>query len=158
MGALEYSVWIRARPEDVWGTYTDPSRLPEWQTGSPVIADIHGSGGQPGSTYTSARGPGTARTEVISSDPPQRMVTSTVAYFGLKFDVETRLQPESGGTLMRIRAETHWPRGLGLVGKLIERAILSGSEARKELANLKALVEREAAEREAGDPPGQPPD
>jgi hypothetical protein len=44
MGSLEHSVWIRARPEDVWRTYVDPYRLPEWQTGSPVIADIHGSG------------------------------------------------------------------------------------------------------------------
>jgi uncharacterized protein YndB with AHSA1/START domain len=158
MGSLEHSVWIRARPEDVWRTYVDPYRLPEWQTGSPVIADIHGSGDQPGSTYTSARSPGTARTEVISADPPRRIVTSTVAYFGLKFDVDTRLQPEAGGTLMRLRGETHWPRGLGLVGKLVERAILSGSEARKELANLKALVEREAGEREAGDPPVQPLD
>ena len=38
MGTHEHSVWIRARPEDVWGTYVDPARLPEWQTGAPVIA------------------------------------------------------------------------------------------------------------------------
>jgi uncharacterized protein YndB with AHSA1/START domain len=143
MGALEYSEWIKAPPQDVWRAYVDPSRLPEWQTGGPVIADIQGSGGQPGSSYTSTRGPGTARTTVLSADPPHRIVTSTVAYFGLKFDVDSRLQPEGNGTLLRLRAETHWPRGLGLVGKLVERAILSGAEARKELANLKALVERE---------------
>ena len=152
MGALEHSVWINARPVDVWRTYVDPARLPEWQTGSPVIADIHGSGSQPGSTYASTRGPGTARTTVLSADPPHRLVTRTVAYFGLKFDVDTHLQPEAGGVRLRLRAETHWPRGLGLVGKLVERAILGGSEARKELANLKALVERETVEREAGGP------
>ncbi|MCU1519338.1 MAG: hypothetical protein JWQ75_4059 [Pseudarthrobacter sp.] len=144
MGALEYSVWINARPEDVWRTYCDPSRLSEWQTGSPVIADIQGSGDQPGSTYTSARGPGTARTTVLTADPPRRIVTMTAAYFGLKFDVDTHLVPEADGTLLRLRAETHWPRGLGLVGKVVERAILGGSEAGRELANLKALVEREA--------------
>lgn len=54
---------------------------------------------------------------------------------------------------MQLLAKTHWPRGLGLVGKLIERAILSGSEARKELTNLKTLVEEEA-----GNPPVQPPE
>lgn len=149
MGAIEHSIWINARPVDVWRTYADPSRLPEWQTGSPVIADIHGSGDQPGSTYASTRGPGTARTTVLSADPPHRIVTRTVAYFGLKFDVDTHLLPEADGTRLRLRADTHWPRGLGLVGKLVERAILSGSEARKELANLKALIERET---------GEPPD
>ena len=153
MGALEHSVWINARPVDVWRTYVDPARLPEWQTGSPVIADIDGPGDQPGSTYTSTRGPGTARTTVLSADPPHRIVTRTVAYFGLKFDVDTHLLPEADGTRLRLRADTHWPRGLGLVGKVVERAILSGSEARKELANLKALIEREAAERETGEPP-----
>ncbi|WP_156642204.1 hypothetical protein [Arthrobacter sp. B6] len=54
---------------------------------------------------------------------------------------------------MQLLAKTHWPRGLGLVGKLIKRAILSGSEARKELTNLKTLVEEEA-----GNPPVQPPE
>lgn len=127
-------------------TYVDPGRLPEWQTGSPVIADVHGKGGQPGSTYASSRGPGTARTTVLSAEPSRRIVTRTVAYFGLKFDVDTRLEPDANGTLLRLRADTHWPRGLGLLGKLVERAVLSGSEARKELANLKALIEREVQE------------
>lgn len=145
MGILEHSVWIGARPEDVWRIYADPSRLPDWQTGSPVIADIQGAGDYPGSTYSSRRGPGTARTTVLSADPPHRLVTRTAAYFGLKFDVDSRLQPEGNGTLLRIKAETHWPRGLGLVGRLVERAVLSGSEARKELANLKALIERGTA-------------
>ncbi|WP_426225171.1 SRPBCC family protein [Pseudarthrobacter sp. DSP2-3-2b1] len=150
MGALEYSEWIKASPEDVWRVYADPSRLPEWQTGSPVIVRIEGAGDQPGSIYTSTRGPGTARTTVLSADPPHRLVTRSVAYFGLTFDVDSRLLPERNGTLLRLRVETHWPRGLGLVGRLVERAILSGSEARKELANLKAIVEREA-----GKPPAR---
>lgn len=151
MGAHEYSVWIGARPEDVWRTYVDPSRLPEWQTGSPVIENVHDAGGQPGSSYTASRSPGSARTVVISADPPHRIVTKTVAYFGLKFDVDSRLQPQADGTLLRLRATTHWPRGFGLVGKVVERGILSRSEARKELGNLKALIEREA-----GNPPIQP--
>ena len=151
MGILEHSVWIKARPEDVWKAYVDPGRLPEWQTGSPVIADVHGMAGQTGSTYASSRRPGTARTAVLSAEPPRRIVTRTVAYFGLKFDVDTRLEPEGNGTTLRLRAETHWPRGLGLPGRLVERAVLSGSEARKELANLKALIEREVQE-----PPNQP--
>jgi hypothetical protein len=36
--------------------------------------------------------------------------------------------------------------GLGMVGKLVEFAILNDREVNKELANLKALVERQAKE------------
>ena len=39
---------------------------------------------------------------------------------------------------------TQWPRGLSVVGKLVELAILNPREARKELAYLKATVERGA--------------
>ena len=50
MGAVDYSVWIKASPEQVWRVYVDPSRIPEWQTGSPVIEEVHGSADQPGSS------------------------------------------------------------------------------------------------------------
>jgi hypothetical protein len=36
-----------------------------------------------------------------------------------------------------------WRRGLGPIAKIVELAILSPREARKELASFKALVERE---------------
>jgi hypothetical protein len=34
-----------------------------------------------------------------------------------------------------------WPRGRGLLGKLVEAAILSPREGEKELARLKRLIE-----------------
>jgi len=55
------------------------------------------------------------------------------AYFGLQFDVKSLLTPQSGGT--------HWPKGLGLLGKLVEAPILSPREGQKELGRLKALIE-----------------
>jgi hypothetical protein len=72
------------------------------------------------------------------------LATRTDAYLGLVFDVDSRLTPEGDGTRLSLRVETYWPRGRGLVGKVIERAILSPREAAKELSNLKMLVEREA--------------
>ena len=45
MGVLEYSVWIEAAPELVWRAYVDPTRIPEWQTGRPVIGDVQGEFG-----------------------------------------------------------------------------------------------------------------
>ena len=134
---------IRAKPKNVWAIYVDPRRIPEWQTGSPVIEDMNGVGGAVGSSYVSRRSPGTARTTVKEADPPHRLVTTTDAYFGLRLQVESRLEPTAEGTRLELLAETHWPRGLRLLGRLVELIILSDREARKELANFKALVERE---------------
>ena len=124
MGAVDYSVWIQASPEQVWRVYVDPSRIPEWQTGSPVIEEIHGPADQAGSTYVSRRRPGAARTTVTEADKPSRLMTTT-------------------GTLLELHVETHWPRGLGMLGKLLEAAILSPREGQKELGRLKALIERD---------------
>ncbi|HEY9378955.1 MAG TPA: hypothetical protein VIQ02_17910, partial [Jiangellaceae bacterium] len=57
MGVLEHSVWIHARPEEVWRIYVDPARIPEWQTGSPVITVVRGAADEPGAVYKSRRGP-----------------------------------------------------------------------------------------------------
>ena len=143
MGVLEHSVWISARPEQVWPVYTDPLRIPEWQTGSPVILDVHGVGDTPGSTYVSRRRPGSAYTTVVEAEQPRRLVTRTEAYLGLRFDVSSWLEAVDDGTRLSVRADTRWPRGLGLLGRLVELAILSPREAERELKNLKTLVERE---------------
>ena len=145
MGVLEYSVWIKATPERVWQTYVDPSRIPDWQTGRPVIGEVRGGPGEPGSAYVSRRGPFSARTVVLSADPPRELLTWTDAYLGLQLDVTSRLLPRSGGTDLQLRVVTRWRRGLGPVGKLVELAVLSPREAAKELAHLKALVERQAS-------------
>ncbi|HEX3196007.1 MAG TPA: SRPBCC family protein [Propionibacteriaceae bacterium] len=141
MGAVDYSVWIQASPEQVWRVYVDPSRIPEWQTGSPVIEEIHGRADEPGSTYVSRRRPGAARTTVTEAEKPSCLMTITEAYFGLRFDVRSLLTPQSGVTLLGLQVETLWPRGLGLLGKPVEVAILSPREGQKELARLKALIE-----------------
>ena len=143
MGVLEHSVWISARPEQVWPVYTDPLRIPEWQTGSPVILDVRGMGDTPGSTYVSRRRPGSARTTVMEAEQPRRLVTSTEASLGLRFNVSSWLEAEADGTRLRLRAQTQWPRGLGLLGRLVELAILNPREAERELKNLKTLVEGE---------------
>ena len=145
MGVLGYSVWIGARPEEVWPVYTDPLRIPEWQTGSPEILDVHGMGGSPGSTYVSRRRFGSACTTVVEAEQPRRLVTRTEAYLGLRFDVTSLLEAEADGTRLSLRAETRWPRGLGLLGNLVELAILNSREAERELKNFKALVESETA-------------
>jgi uncharacterized protein YndB with AHSA1/START domain len=146
MGEFVYSVWIKAAPARVWRTYVDPNRIPEWQTGKPVIGDVRGAPGEPGSSYVSRRGPLTARTTVLTSAVPAHLVTRTDAYLGLQLEITSRLTDRAGGTDLELTAEAHWPRGRRLVGRLVERAVLSPREADKELTNLKTMIEREAAD------------
>jgi hypothetical protein len=114
-------------------------RIPEWQTGKPVVADLHGPVGTAGSSYTSRRGR-------LSAQPPHELVTRTDAYLGLRLTLTSLLSERSGGTDLSLRGETHWRRRLGPLAWLIELAILSPREARKELAALKALVEADASD------------
>lgn len=145
MGDYEYTVWIEALPAKVWSTYVDPHRIPEWQTGRPVIDDVHGTPGEPGSTYTSKRGPLVARTTVVASTAPVRLVTRTEAYLGLEFDITSRLTDRAGGPDLRLTTETRWPPGRRLLGRLVDRVILNPREADKELRNLKTIIERNDA-------------
>lgn len=145
MGQFVYSVRIEAAPALVWGIYVDPRRIPEWQTGRPLITDVRGVPGEQGSTYVSKRGVLRARTSVLSSAAPTRLVTLTEAYVGLQFEVTSQLSPRAGGTDLEVTAVTQWPRGRRLIGKGIERMVLSSGEARKELDNLKRVVESEVA-------------
>ena len=71
-------------------------------------------------------------------------MTETEASLGLHFTLESALTQEGDGTRLELRVRTRWPRGLGLLGRVVERAMLSGSEATKELDRLRALVELEA--------------
>ena len=145
MSVQQHSVWIRAKPEDVWRVYVDPSRIPDWETGSPHVEDVHGAGDEVGSTYVTRRGPAAGRTTVLAAERPRHLVTTTDAFLGLRFHVDSRLDTDGDGTRLDLRMETRWPRGRRLLGKLVELVVLNPREARKELGYLKALVEREAA-------------
>jgi uncharacterized protein YndB with AHSA1/START domain len=145
MGVIEHEVWIDASPAAVWRLYADPTRIPEWQTGSPVVEVVRGDGMSPGSVHRSRRGRLVGRTEVRESDPPRRLVSDTVASLGLRFVVTSDLRDERGGTRLLLHVRTTWPRGLGLLGRVVERALLSGGEAAKELTRLKALAESDSS-------------
>ena len=151
MGELTHAIWIQAAPEAVWRTYVDPHRVPDWQTGRPVIEDVQGGPGSPGSSYVSRRGPLVARTTVLTSEVPVRLVTRTEAYLGLELVLTSRLTERAGGTDLALTVETQWSAHGRLLQRLVERAVLNEREARKELTNLKALVEREEGTR--GHPP-----
>jgi hypothetical protein len=147
VGVLRYSIVIDALPSVVWRLWADIDRIPEWQTGSPRIGDVSGPGHQVGTVYTVRRGPLTSRTTVVIADPPSRYGSYTDALLGLQLSLAADMIPEGQGTRVSIEATTRWPRGLGLFGRAVEAALLSEREALRELAQFKALVERESGGR-----------
>lgn len=86
-----------------------------------------------------------ARTVVVAARAPRELVTRTDAYLGLQLEVTSRIIERADGTDLRLAVVTHWRRRLGPVAELVEPAVLNPREMRKELALLKALVERERA-------------
>lgn len=142
MGEHVYSIWIGATPTQVWDVYADPRRIPDWQTGKPVIDEVHGDPGEPGATYTSRRGRLVARTSVVAATAPAHLETETDAYLGMQLRVTSRLTARAGGTDVQLTAATQWPRGRKLVGNLVDRVVLSPREAEKELNSLRTIVER----------------
>ena len=144
MSQHSYSIWIAAPPTEVWNVYTDLNRLPDWQTGNPKVVDATGPGDREGAKYTVKRGPASARTEVITADSAAMHVTRTEAYFGLRFELTTHFVPKSGGTELQLHLKTHWPGGLGFLGKAVEFVIFNSREGDLELRRLKTLVEEEA--------------
>jgi hypothetical protein len=122
--------------------YVDPSRIPYWQTGSPVIEDISGAGDEPGTTYVSRRGRGTSQTTVLEAVRPRHLVTRTGAVLGAAARTHFEAHVRGRRHPARAAARTKWPRGRALLGKLIEVVILNPSEARREPARLKTLVGR----------------
>lgn len=141
MATHRYAIWIDAPPDLVWEIFTDLDRIPEWQTGDPLVTDASGRGDAVGTTYAVRRGPAVAHTTVLEAAPPSRYQSNTDAYLGLRFELLARLVPEKGGTRVELEAHTHWPRGMKLLGRLIETVVLSAHEGRREIEQLKVLVE-----------------
>jgi uncharacterized protein YndB with AHSA1/START domain len=141
VASYRYSIWVDAAPERVWEVFTNLDRIPEWQTGRPVVSDASGRGDEQGTTYSVRRGPATSRTAVLEAARPSRYRSRTDAYLGLWFDMTASLIPERSGTRLDLKADTHWPRAMRLPGRLVEAVVLSGHEAHRELERLKLLVE-----------------
>lgn len=142
MATHRYSIWIDASPELVWEIFTDLERIPEWQTGGPIVTNVSGRGDVAGTTYAVRRGPGVAHTTVLEAIRPSRYGSRTNAYLGLWFETIAYLVPEKDGTRLELEAHTHWPPGLRLLGRLVEAVVLSGHEAHREMERLKLLAER----------------
>lgn len=141
MATHRHSVWIDAAPDQVWEIFTDLDRIPEWQTGEPVVFEATGRGDVAGTTYAVRRGPAVAHTTILECVRPYRYRSRSAAYLGMSFELVVYLVPQRDGTRVELEAQTHWPIGMRHIGRLVEAVVLSGHEAHREMERLKLLVE-----------------
>jgi uncharacterized protein YndB with AHSA1/START domain len=148
MGNRHVSVMIGAPPETVFGLYTDPGRMRDWQAGAREVR-IAGPPDQPGSrgviTY---RWPFKMTAEVLQVEPPARHVQRLKELLGLVTCTTTaRLRRIEGGTELRL--DMDYRVAGGRIGRLFDARV--GDEmvatAGGDLARLKALAEEQAGPR-----------
>ncbi len=131
-------VQIAADPEAVWRLLTDLERWPTWKSDVRSVA-LHGSLA-PGTLFVWKAGPGTIRSTIQQVDPP-REIGWTGTTFGIKAIDVFRLEPSSGGTL--VREEESWEGPVvRLFASRLRRSLQSSIESG--LAALKAEAERRA--------------
>ena len=111
-----------------------------------MVTDASGRGDAVGTTYAVRRGPAVAHTKVLKAAPQSRYQSKTDAYLGLRFEFLARLVPEKGGTRLELEAHTHWPRGMKLLGRVIQTVVFSAHEGRREMEQQKCLSTRGRAE------------
>jgi uncharacterized protein YndB with AHSA1/START domain len=144
MGSYSYTVWIAAQPERVYDLYTDLDRVAEWQEGRPRITDRSGEQGVAGSTYTTRRGPSSARSRVIVAERPTEQVVEINGALGLRAVLTSRFEPEDRGTRMTVELDARW--GKPRLGRALEKAVFNPRTARRELAKLKEIAERDTGQ------------
>src|SRR5215203_4987348 len=95
-------VFIKATPEEVFATLSDPERYPEWVVGASNIRDFDRSFPEPGSRFHHEVGarPLTLsdHTEAIESVPPSRLVLHAKARPAGIARIEIDLKQRAGGT------------------------------------------------------------
>ena len=110
---IEIERWIEARPETVFSYFTDPDRFLSWQ-GPDASIDPH-----PGGSFRITFGgdSGVAGGEFLEVESPRRLVFTwgwegitgadqgLAALLGGPSVVEISLEPQRGGTLLRLRQE-----------------------------------------------------
>jgi uncharacterized protein len=103
MGNQHVRMIIGAPPETVFGLYTDPGRMRDWQAG---VRDLHVAGppDQPGSrAVITYRWPFKMTAEVLQVEPPARHVQPLTELLGLVTCTTTaRLRRVEGGTELRL--------------------------------------------------------
>ena len=143
MATFRVSTFVAAPPDQVFSTWTDPDRFPEWIGGVTRTTDLTGSMDTPGSRYTVWFGRMASPTEILEVERPSHIRTR----FGnaiLKGESDVAFVPEGNGTRINQQFMTR-----GFISGISARLFAAGSykgSFRGELEAFRKLVERENPE------------
>jgi uncharacterized protein YndB with AHSA1/START domain len=143
MSEVITAITIDAPPERVWAVVMDPHRLGEWVTIHRKLNDA--SDGEMDQTLCLRGVNFHVHWELAACDAPHHAVWKGRGPARSHAETEYRLTAVDGRTRFAYRNEFKAP--LGPLGAVASRALVGGlpeREAHATLANLKALVEREA--------------
>jgi uncharacterized protein YndB with AHSA1/START domain len=151
MARIEEQVFVHASPERVFDLLAQPERGPEW---TPNLERVDLLDGAEGPAVTTAlvvriggrqvRGTG----RCLDWERPRRLTLESKLELGVRSVTTFLLEPDRQGTDVRAQLEYSLPAGGlgGLLGGLVGDS-LARRDLRKALANLRQIVEREAASR-----------
>lgn len=136
-------ITIDAPPERVFAVLSDAELYVDWVVGTTETHDVGDGWPAPGGKLSYKAGFGPAKltdyTEVLASDPPHRLLLRARMRPVGESEIELRLEPSGGGTLVTLREQPVAGVAAALDNPLSEAAL----KARNVLAlrRLKALVE-----------------
>lgn len=106
---FELELAITRPPEEVFDFLADPANLPRWQE-SCVAVEPHDDGIRETRSFMGRHAQ--IETEIVERARPRLFTVRSVAG-PLRFTVRHQLEPQDGGTLLRVDAEVELPAGLG---------------------------------------------
>jgi carbon monoxide dehydrogenase subunit G len=144
--SVREAIELAVPPETVWDTVMDPERFGEWVTTHDSIEEAPPGELGEGDEFTQklrlAGKSFRVRWRVVEADAPRLAVWEGEGPAGSTAHVSYRLTPDGEGTRFEYENEFALPGGvLGKAAGGLLSAAPGGREARRTLANLKALLE-----------------
>ena len=140
MAKIEFSIDVRRPVEEVFAYLTDPTNLPEWQSGA-LEASVQGPL-QTGQTITETRKFLGRRIEsklAVEQYEPPRKFAARVTSGPVPFRFEQTTEPEGSGTRVSVLVEGEPGGFFKLAEPLVERALRREIEGNS--ATLKDILE-----------------
>ncbi len=140
----KYSVYIEAKPEDVFAYVSDLSKHGEWADNPLEITAVDDSEVAVGKKYKSTaefRGGTVTGEQTVTEYAPSQKFAFHVEDTTSKHDHTFTFTPQGEGTLMERNAVGQWPFGTWLLAATIAPMMIGKPMMRRAFENLKGRLE-----------------
>jgi len=142
MASKPNSIFIAARPEQVFDLYLNMDRMHEWVNGVTKVTDVTGPPDRAGTRYTVWFGRSPGHYEVLEAERPRHVKTRFKAWY-LSGVMDVTLEPEGNGT--RVTGDLKTDGLIAAITAFIFSHMPGPGSFQAEMAKFVELVEREAA-------------